>query len=148
MVFTEHCYGEDEPNQYVRIHLPAEEQSASPSKHPVAMIIHGGFWKEKYRIDNSAINLTPFFLEKGFAVCEVEYRRGEAGRWPNANNDIVAALDLLVQLTNTNDTYAKRLDLSNVTLVGHSAGGTLALWACCQGGREGLTTRLCVAIAR
>ena len=83
-MFAQYGYGADELNQYVRMHLPLlpDDESAAKSQlptTPIVVIIHGGFWKEKYRIDNSAINLVPFFLEAGFAVCEIEYRRGEAG---------------------------------------------------------------------
>ena len=55
----------------------------------------------------------------------VEYRRvGQGGGWPGTLEDVAAALDALPGLPE-----AARLDLTDVTTVGHSAGGHLAAWA-------------------
>ena len=75
------------------------------------VLIHGGFWKHKYSIDNSAIDTLPQFLvAKGYIVYVIEYRRvltvdqlddkGDTnnGGWPNTNNDIISALQLLPEL--------------------------------------------------
>ncbi len=69
-------------------------------------------------------------VRRGWAVWNIEYRRvGDAGGWPATFADVGAAIDHLVDL------HAP-LDLDQgVTLIGHSAGGHLALWAA---GRERL----------
>ena len=65
-------------------HPPPSSHSSSslasstqlPNSVPIVVLIHGGFWKIKYGIDNSTIDsLVPFLLSKGMAVCQVEYRR-------------------------------------------------------------------------
>jgi acetyl esterase/lipase len=61
----------------------------------------------------------------------VEYRRlgRDGGGWPQTFDDVALAIDHLAELGDP------ALDLDRVTLVGHSAGGQLALWA---GGRPEL----------
>ena len=56
----------------------------------------------------------------GWATWNVEYRRtGEGGEWPHAMTDVALAVDRL-----------RREDLAErVVLLGHSAGGHLAVWA-------------------
>jgi acetyl esterase/lipase len=68
-------------------------------------------------------------VRRGWAVWNLEYRRlGEGGGWPATFEDVAAGIDHLRVLD-------APLDLENVTLIGHSAGGHLALWAA---GRDSL----------
>ncbi len=62
----------------------------------------------------------------GFAVWNLEYRRlGEPGAgWPGTFQDIAAGIDYLIHIA----AEGSNLDLSRVVVVGHSAGGHLALW--------------------
>jgi acetyl esterase/lipase len=63
---------------------------------------------------------------QGIATWNVEYRRlGQpGGGWPGTYQDVGRAVDQLRALA---DTY--RLNLNRVVVVGHSAGGHLAMWA-------------------
>jgi acetyl esterase/lipase len=93
----------------------------------VAILIHGGSWKAKY--GRWVMRLVAADLvRQGMAVWNVGYRRmgrGEGGGWPATFDDVGAAVDALA------DVAAERqaLDAGGVVLVGHSAGGQLALWA-------------------
>ncbi len=115
---------------------------------PVVVIIHGGFWKQMYELDNSLIDtVAPFCVSNGFVSCEVEYRRGRAsvdggaGGWPTTNNDIISALTKLHEfslsehckvIVNTHSLAVKwcintrymqvKMDMSRVVILGHSAG--------------------------
>jgi hypothetical protein len=40
-------YGDDNVNQYIRLHIPPS------SSQSLFVIIHGGYWKSKYSMDNS-----------------------------------------------------------------------------------------------
>jgi acetyl esterase/lipase len=62
----------------------------------------------------------------GVASWNIEYRRlGQAGGgWPGTYVDVGRAIDHLRQIS-----AASRLDLSRVAVLGHSAGGHLAMWA-------------------
>ena len=62
----------------------------------------------------------------GFATANIEYRRvGEpGGGWPGTFDDVRRAVDHVDELA-----CASPLDLDRVALLGHSAGGQLALWA-------------------
>lgn len=91
----------------------------------VAILIHGGSWQARY--GRWVLRLVVADLvRRGFAVWNVGYRRmgrGEGGGWPATFDDVAAAIDHLAVAADG------RLDLSNVSLIGHSAGGQLALWA-------------------
>ncbi|MFD9489313.1 alpha/beta hydrolase [Streptomyces sp. NPDC059991] len=134
------------PDQVVDFYAPRGEGNGAP----LVVALHGGAWRERY----DRAHLTPFvdFLaRRGFAVANVEYRRGGllprqgggsggggggsgggggggpvAGRWPDTFDDVAAALDALPALTRT---HLPAADLRRTVLTGHSAGGHLALWA-------------------
>lgn len=83
-------------------------------------VIHGGFWRS--RVDASSIApLAEALAADGHRVWNLEYARvGEAGGgWPGTAESVAAALDALLEEA------AGR----PVAVLGHSAGGHLALWA-------------------
>jgi acetyl esterase/lipase len=96
---------------------------SGPGPHPVMVLIHGGSWQKRYgRIFTRG--LAGDLLRRGWAVWNIEYRRvGGGGGWPNTFADVAAAIDHLAALGEG------RLALDRVSILGHSAGGHLALWA-------------------
>jgi acetyl esterase/lipase len=122
---TRHAYGAH-PRQVADLHRP---RGAGP--YPVAVVLHGGTWQPPY----SRLVMGPLCLDlvgRGWAAWNVEYRRlgRDGGGWPHTFLDVAAAIDHLAELS-----ADERLDLDRVTLLGHSAGAQLALWA---GGRPEL----------
>ncbi|MFE6756663.1 alpha/beta hydrolase family protein [Streptomyces sp. NPDC057684] len=125
------AYG-DHPDQVVDFYAPRDGAESAP----LVVALHGGAWRAPY----DRQHLTPFadFLaRRGFAVANVEYRRGSslpqqggtgpvAGRWPETFDDIAAALDALPRLVRE---VLPQGDPRRTVVVGHSAGGQLALWA-------------------
>jgi acetyl esterase/lipase len=112
------AYGPD-PLQFGELRLPD-----GPGPHPVAVIIHGGCWRSEYdlrHITHAGSALT----RAGVATWIPEFRRiGDAGGgWPGTFADVAAGTEHLRELA-----AAFPLDLDRVVLVGHSAGGHLALW--------------------
>jgi len=112
-----HRYG-SHSSQRADLYVPT-----GPGPHPVIVLIHGGSWQKHYgKIFTRA--LAGDLLRRGYAVWNIEYRRvGVGGGWPQTFADVAAAIDRLAALEDP------RLDLDQVTLIGHSAGGHLALWA-------------------
>ncbi|MFJ8939920.1 alpha/beta hydrolase family protein [Streptomyces sp. NPDC102365] len=125
------AYG-DHPDQVVDFYAPrGGEESA-----PLVVVLHGGAWRAPY----DRRHITPFadFLaRRGFAVANVEYRRGGtipaqggtgpvAGRWPDTFDDVAAALDAMPGLVRK---ALPAADARRTVVTGHSAGGHLALWA-------------------
>jgi acetyl esterase/lipase len=106
--------------QRADLHVPA-----GGGPHPVVITLHGGYWRAKY----SKRLMKPIcadLVRRGMAAWNVEYRRigrGQGGGWPATFEDVGGAIDHLAELGDP------RLDLSAVTVVGHSAGGQLALWS-------------------
>jgi acetyl esterase/lipase len=106
-------------DQFLELSLPAGEGPA-----PVAVVLHGGFWRSRYDVE-LARPLAADLAARGWAAVAVEYRRvGAGGGWPATLDDVAAALDALPDVPG-----ADRLDLTDVTVIGHSAGGHLAAWA-------------------
>ncbi|MEU5215057.1 alpha/beta hydrolase [Streptomyces sp. NPDC020807] len=126
------AYG-DHPDQVIDFYAPRDDGAA---RVPLVVVLHGGAWRAPY----DRQHITPFadFLaRRGFAVANVEYRRGGdiphqggtapvAGRWPETFDDVAAALDAVPELAAR---HLPRADTGRMVLTGHSAGGHLALWA-------------------
>ncbi len=155
-------YGEDE-DQFFRLMSPMLTPDSPPLAHgrPVAFLVHGGFWKQQYNIDNGLLDkVAPSLCDHGFAVVLLEYRRGRPeldggrGGWPNSNLDVALALQKLDSLVHSSDEgkYKTLLNLNKVVLIGHSAGGTFVFWPCCEhtdmfGIKLSFTPALCVGSA-
>ncbi|MFD8913058.1 alpha/beta hydrolase [Streptomyces sp. NPDC059575] len=124
------AYG-DHPDQVIDFYAPRTE-TEEPASAPLIAILHGGAWRAPY--DRRHITpLADYLARRGFAVANVEYRRGsssgaddEAGRWPETFDDVAAALDALPVLARA---ALPQADTRRIVLTGHSAGGHLALWA-------------------
>ena len=117
---SRHSLGPDR-SQVADLHLPS-----GPGPHPVAVLLHGGYWQTKHgRLVTRPLALA--LARRGVAAWNLEYRRlgegrGGGGGWPMTFSDVADGIDALAGLD-------APLDLSRVVLVGHSAGGQLALWA-------------------
>lgn len=86
----------------------------------LVVLAHGGLWKEEFERDlmeSLAVDLT----NRGHSTWNLEYRRvGVGGGWPASGHDVLTALDFIPRLG---------LDPERVTVVGHSVGAQLLMWA-------------------
>jgi acetyl esterase/lipase len=109
-------YGQD-PSQFGLLSRPV-----GPVRG-VVVVIHGGFWKAQYGVEY-AQPLAADLARRGWAAYAPEYRRvGNGGGYPETFDDVHAAMQRLAE---------PELDLdlsSGVVVIGHSAGGHLALWS-------------------
>jgi acetyl esterase/lipase len=81
-------------------------------------------------------------VRRGYAVWNIEYRRlGAEGGWPECHQDVVRAIDTL-------GTLDEEVDPSPVAVVGHSAGGYLALLAASEIECRGVVAQAPVADLR
>jgi acetyl esterase/lipase len=114
------AYGVDS-SQYGELRVPT-----GSGLHPVVVLIHGGCFKAAYATTRDIAPMGDALKDGGIATWNVEYRRlGQpGGGWPGTYLDIGRAVDHLRALARE---YP--LDLRRVVIVGHSAGGHLAMWA-------------------
>lgn len=112
-------YGKD-PLQFGDLRLPEKS-----GMHPVAIVIHGGYWVTKFADFKNTAALSDALRDEGIATWNIEYRRigNIGGGWPGTFQDVAAAVDLLPSIAKK---YS--LDLSRVIVIGQSSGGHLALW--------------------
>lgn len=111
------AYGPD-PEQFGELRIPA-----GSGPHPLAVAIHGGFWKAQY--DRVHIgHLCEALRQEGIATFSLEYRRAgqPGGGYPGTLEDVVRALDVLPSVA------SHGVEVRRVGVFGHSAGGHLALW--------------------
>ena len=110
-------YGAD-PNQFADLRLPKNKKHA-----PSVMNIHGGYWRAKYDLAHAG-HLCAALTAKGCATWNIEYRRvgNPGGGWPGTFEDIDNAYRFTKEIA---PRYS--LDPGNVVVMGHSAGGQLAL---------------------
>lgn len=106
----------------VDVHLP----TARTTETPLLLLLHGGFWKQAY--DRRHTRATAAALAReGFVVATPEYRRvggvGSTGGWPTTAEDVDLAAARAPELLR-----GLGLPTAGTTVVGHSAGGHLALW--------------------
>ena len=111
-------YGSD-PNQFIDLRLPTSKTGL----YPLVINIHGGFWRAKYNLDH-ARHLCAALTAKGLATANLEYRRvgNEGGAWPGTFEDIRFAYQFLTQ-----NAQKHNCDPQHIVVMGHSAGGQLAL---------------------
>ncbi|MGQ8364714.1 alpha/beta hydrolase [Glaciecola sp. 1036] len=109
-------YGSD-PQQFVQFYKAKKAEESQT----MVIFVHGGCWLSEYDIQHSSAFATAL-SQKGMDVWNIEYRRaGNGGEWPVALNDIKAAINMFTTEFNKEGKYKK------VFLLGHSAGGHLAM---------------------
>ncbi|MCX7114736.1 MAG: alpha/beta hydrolase [Gammaproteobacteria bacterium] len=97
-----------------------------PGPFPVVMLIHGGCWLAALKVDaQNTEPLSDALTSLGVATWNIEYRQlGQEGAgFPGTFLDVAHAADYLQHIA---EKY--HLDLTRVMVMGHSAGGQLALW--------------------
>lgn len=117
------AYGTD-ANQFGDLRLPKAK-----GPHPVVVNIHGGYWRNKYSLEHAG-HLCAALAAKGAATWNLEYRRvgDTGGGWPGTFEDVLSGFRYVRQIAQP---YG--LDAGRCVVMGHSAGGQLAL---CLAARE------------
>lgn len=114
-----HPYGRHR-SQFPELYRPAP---GGPDPAPVAVVIHGGFWRARYG-RRLMRGICADLAGRGWAAWNLEYRRIgwlSGGGYPRTLEDVAAGIDHLAALDG--------LDRSRVVAIGHFAGGHLAAWA-------------------
>lgn len=100
-------------------HFGDLRRPAGSDRRPLVVLIHGGFWRDQYRLDLMD-PLADDLAKRGYASWNIEYRRvgPTGGGWFTTLDDVAAAIDHIVSVETP----------PAIAVVGHSAGGHLALW--------------------
>jgi acetyl esterase/lipase len=112
-------YGTD-PNQFAELRFPNGK-----GPFPLLFVVHGGFWQSVYDLSHIG-HLCAAFTSQGIITCSIEYRRigNPGGGWPGTFQDINLATRNILQTMSQDP----RFDPTRTAIIGHSAGGHLALW--------------------
>lgn len=110
-------YGADD-QQFGHIYLPDD-----PVLAPALLLLHGGCWQHAFGLAPMG-QLARRLSQRGFAVCNLEYRRiGGGGGWPATFEDVAAGARAFIAAAGKHGYSPRKL-----AVTGHSAGGHLALW--------------------
>ncbi|WP_051265470.1 alpha/beta hydrolase [Nakamurella lactea] len=112
------AYGND-PAQYGALRLAAP--GGSGERQPVVALLHGGFWRARWQLDLMDA-LAVDLAERGIASWNVEYRSPDRHGWDATVADVRAGVAHLNRLA-----AELPIDPGRLALVGHSAGGQLAV---------------------
>lgn len=120
------AYG-DLPDQIADLREPA----GSGPPRPLVVLVHGGFWRAEYDRTHTG-PLAVGLAGLGYPVAQVEYRRtGQpGGGWPGTLTDVRDAVAVLPALAAA--ALPGRVADQPPLLVGHSAGGQLALYVAAE----------------
>ena len=106
-------YADDHAHQFADLRLPDGDPVGT------LVLLHGGYWRPGYDL-TQLDPIAEVMTRAGWATWNVEYRPiGGGGAWPDPMTDVALAVDRL------RDEHLA----SGVVLLGHSAGGQLAVWA-------------------
>ena len=98
---------------------------AGAGPHPAVIMIHGGCWQTAIAERDIMNWIADDLRAHGVGVWNIEYRGVDrGGGYPGTYQDVAAAADLFVAKRGE---YGFRTD-APVVVIGHSAGGHLALW--------------------
>lgn len=116
-------YG-DHPDQVADLRFPGMPAAS----RPLVIVVHGGFWRAEYDRSHTG-PMAADLAGRGYPVAQLEYRRtGQpGGGWPGTLADVAAGVAALPALA-ARATPAGLPAPGPPILVGHSAGGHLALW--------------------
>ena len=108
--------------QFADLYMP-DNESPFANQHglPCVMLIHGGFWKSEYSSDLMK-PIAEDLAEAGLAAWNIEFKRWnekENGVWMDTLSDVMRAWGQLALLPG--------IDIMRSMVMGHSAGGQLAL---------------------
>lgn len=119
--------------QFADVRIPEDR-----GPHPTVLFIHGGYWRAKYDLVHAGHFCHALKLA-GIATWNVEYRRvgNPGGGWPGTFEDIRSAYHSLLETRQKNT--LPLLDIKNLCVAGHSAGGQLAM---CLAAYEKTVTRV------
>jgi len=113
------------PDQVLDLRAPAAVDGGA--SRPLVIVVHGGFWRAEYDRTHTG-PLAAALAALGYPVAQIEYRRtgSPGGGWPGTLDD---ALDAVRAAPAAAAALLPRFRAdAPVLLLGHSAGGQLALW--------------------
>ena len=106
----------------VDVHLPEGSRPVGTDT-PLVVLLHGGFWKQEWDRRHTR-PMAREIARLGAVVATPEYRRVRGGGgWPVTGDDVRLAVRRLPELL-----AGLGIATGGMTVVGHSAGGHLALW--------------------
>ncbi|GAC69385.1 alpha/beta hydrolase family protein [Gordonia soli] len=144
------------PSQFGHVYHPVDDEGGSDPTGggetvPLIVLVHGGYWTTEFALTIETA-IARLLAARGCVVWNIEYRRvGEpGGGWPSTGRDVVAAIRALDGPVPDAlpSPIAERLARRSVVVIGHSAGGQLAVWATARLGARTDTCTITTVVAQ
>ena len=115
----------DGEHQYGELWLPDADRHGEGS-YPLVVMVHGGCWRAEIPGTILQDQLNADLRRRGIAVWNITYPRvgHETGGYPGTFQSVALAVDEVRDIAPEHP-----IDLTRTVIMGHSAGGHLALWA-------------------
>jgi len=107
--------------------FPPEEREPEFKDKPFILFIHGGAWTPGGGSRDTFMPHCKYVAGLGYAAATMSYRLAPVHPYPAAPNDVKQAIQWLHDHVGEHSTDKVKLNAETVLLVGHSAGGHLAL---------------------
>lgn len=126
------------PDQYGALRLP---EPTGDDLAPVVVVLHGGFWRSRWQLDLMDA-LSVDLAQRGLASWNVEYRPPDRYGWAATVADVTASVAHVARLAEQFP-----IDPARMALIGHSAGGQLAVQVTADAAADGVRPSLVVQLA-
>lgn len=124
-------YAHESDAQYLNLYIPYEsELKNSDGDIPLIIMVHGGGFFANDASSKETAAMYAYFRDKGYACASVNYRLSDEAQFPAAVNDVVQAVDYLLENA---ESYG--IDSKRAAIWGESAGAYLATMAALKTGK-------------
>lgn len=119
----------NDAEQPLELYIPKPNNPHFTKHKPLVVFVHGGAWTFGLGSRRDFYSHCLQLVSKGFPVATVGYRLAPKNRYPSGYNDVQEAIYWLSKNASSYIWPGSKPQTTEITLIGHSAGGHLVLLA-------------------